>query len=202
MLTDFTTKEEMLDKLRAYTSSPDDDVLNYKEKIRSNLLSCPELLYALNNSEYENELFDKNGNLNEDGDWSLYYGDNIRPYIYFDETQTYNKNFIAYKVEFTEIPRYNSIEKYGQITFTIYCNSKDNFDKSTGVPRHDLIGAIVREHFNWTNIFGIQCKLVSNKEGITDSFVTRTLIFQTTNLNSILKTTNGTTRVINREVRT
>lgn len=51
-------KSEMLSKLRAYATSPDDDNIRIKEKIKQTLLNCPELLYALHNKELEGELFD------------------------------------------------------------------------------------------------------------------------------------------------
>ena len=46
-----TTKEDLLDKLRAYANNPDDDNIKYKDIIKKALLNCPELLYALNNNE-------------------------------------------------------------------------------------------------------------------------------------------------------
>ena len=63
-----TTKEELLNKLRTYASTPDDDNIRYKEKIHDALLNNVELLYALNNKELESELFDEDDNLliNED----------------------------------------------------------------------------------------------------------------------------------------
>ena len=52
-------------------------------------------------------------------------------------------------------------------------------DKLTGLPRHDLIASIIREQFNWSNIFGLQTKLISSKEYMTDNnYVVRTLVFQ------------------------
>lgn len=52
-------------------------------------------------------------------------------------------------------------------------------DKLTGLPRHDLIASIIREQFNWSSIFGLQTKLISSKESMTDNnYVVRTLVFQ------------------------
>ena len=49
-------------------------------------------------------------------------------------------------------------------------------DELTGIPRHDLIASIIRAKFNWSNILGMQLKLVYNKESITDNnYVVRTL---------------------------
>ena len=212
-MSDFiTTKEELLNKLRAYAETPDDDNIRYKEKIHDALLSNVELLYALNNEELESELFDEDENLLIDeetgellGEVDRYFGDNsnIRPYLFIPETQTDVKHYVCYQVMFNELPRYQNVQKYTEITFNIFVNGKDRTDKLTGIPRHDLIASIIREKFNWSNIFGMQTHLVSNKESITDNdYVVRTLIFQNTEVNSITVTPYGEMpNVINYKIR-
>ena len=195
-----TTKEDLLNKLRAYASTPDDDNIRYKEKIHDALLSNAELLYALNNEELESELFDGD-KLNIDketgellGEVDRYFGDNsnIRPYLFIPDTQTDVKHYICYQVMFNELPRYQNIQKYTEITFNIFVNGKDRTDKLTGIPRHDLIASIIREKFNWSNIFGMQTHLISSKESVTDNnYLVRTLIFQITDVNSITYTPLG-----------
>ena len=196
-----TTKEDLLNKLRAYASTPDDDNIRYKEKIHDALLSNVELLYALNNEELESELFDEDNNLLIDeetgellGEVDRYFGDNsnIRPYLFIPDTQTDVKHYVCYQVAFDELPRYPNIQKYTEITFNIFVNGKDRTDKLTGIPRHDLIASIIREKFNWSNIFGMQTHLISSKESITDNnYLVRTLIFQITDVNSITYTQLG-----------
>ena len=196
-----TTKEELLDKLRAYADTPDDDNIRYKEKIHDALLSNAELLYALNNEELESELFDEDDNLLIDeetgellGEVDRYFGDNsnIRPYLFIPDTQTDVKHYVCYQVAFDELPRYSNIQKYTEITFNIFVNGKDRTDKLTGIPRHDLIASIIRERFNWSNIFGMQTHLISSKESVTDNnYLVRTLIFQITDVNSITYTPLG-----------
>ena len=193
-----TTKEELLNKLRAYADTPDDDNIKYKDIIRKALLSCPELLYALNNNELEPELFDEDGNLLIDkdtgellGEVDRYFGDNsnIRPSLFIPDTQTTVNSYVCYQVMFDELPRYQNIYKYNEIIFNIFVNGKDRTDKLTGIPRHDLIASIIRERFNWSSIFGMQSKLISSKESITDNdYVVRTLIFQIEDTNSIVYT--------------
>ena len=193
-----TTKEELLNKLRAYADTPDDDNIKYKDIIRKALLSCPELLYALNNKELESELFDEDGNLLIDkdtgellGEVDRYFGDNsnIRPSLFIPDTQTTVNSYMCYQVMFDELPRYQNIYKYNEIIFNIFVNGKDRTDKLTGIPRHDLIASIIRERFNWSSIFGMQSKLISSKESITDNdYVVRTLIFQIEDTNSIVYT--------------
>ena len=193
-----TTKEELLNKLRAYADTPDDDNIKYKNIIRKALLNCPELLYALNNNELEPELFDEDGNLLIDkdtgellGEVDRYFGDNsnIRPSLFIPDTQTTVNSYVCYQVMFDELPRYQNIYKYNEIIFNIFVNGKDRTDKLTGIPRHDLIASIIREKFNWSSIFGMQSKLISSKESTTDNnYVVRTLIFQIEDTNSIVYT--------------
>jgi hypothetical protein len=208
---DIVTKDDLLNKLRAYASTPDDENVKYKDIIKNALLKCPELLYALHEKDLEDELFDDDGNINWDenqnplGEWDKYFGDssNIRPYVFIPETQTTVKHYVCYQVMFDELPRYNNIQKYTEITFTIFVDGKDAMDKRTGIPRHDLIASILREKFNWSNIFGMQTHLVSSKESTTDNnYIVRTLIFQITDINGLTNTPyNGKTSINNYKLR-
>ena len=206
------TKKDLLSKLRAYSKNPDDENIQYKKKIEKALLLNPCLLYALNEKDLESELFDKNGNinweLNEDtneyeplGEWDRYFGSgsNIRPYLFIPDTQTEVKHYICYQVAFDETPRYQDTLKF---TFTIFVHGNDRDDKLTGIPRHDLIASIIRERFNWSNIFGMQTHLISSKESTTDNnYLVRTLVFQVVDTNGIYKTIDGKTSITNYGVR-
>lgn len=199
------TKNDLLNKLRAYRTTPDDDIILYKQKIKDALLSNPYLLYALNDKELESELFDKNGNINWEwneesgeyeplGEWDRYFGSNslIRPFLFIPDTQTTVKCYICYQVGFQDTVRYQPGLKETQITFTIFVHGDNRMDKLTGIPRHDLIASIIRERFAWSNIFGMQTHLVSNRESTTDNnYVVRTLVFQLTDLNSKIQTPYG-----------
>ena len=113
-----TTKDELLNKLRAYADTPDDDNIKYKDIIKKALLNCPELLCALNNKELESELFDDDGNLLIDkdtgellGEVDRYFGDNsnIRPSLFIPDTQTTVNSYVCYQVMFDELRRYQNI---------------------------------------------------------------------------------------------
>lgn len=215
MVEELNTKEDLLNKLRSYRTAPDDDNILYKQKIKKALLSNPCLLYALNENKLESELFNDDGNINWEwneetkeyeplGEWDRYFGSdsNIRPFLFIPDTQTEVKHYICYQTSFNESPRYNTIEKYAQIIFTIFVHGNDRMDKSTGIPRHDLIASILRERINWTNIFGAHCELVSDRESTTDNnYLTRTLVFQLTALKNISQTQNNKSCVINNKVR-
>ena len=209
------TKNDLLNKLRAYRTTPDDENIQYKKKIEKALMLNPCLLYALNEKSLESELFDDDGNINWEwneetkeyeplGEWDRYFGgtSNIRPYLFIPDTQTEVKHYICYQVSFDEMPRYQDTLKYTNVTFTIFVHGNDRNDKLTGVPRHDLIASIIRERFNWSNIFGMQTHLVSSKESTTDNnYIVRTLVFQVVDTNGIVKTTNGITSTNNYQLR-
>lgn len=202
-MSDIGTKQELLDKLRHYSTAPDDENVRYKNIIKKTLLSCPELLYSIHEQSLESELFNPDGTINYDGEWDLYFGEtsNIRPYLYIPETQDTVKHYVCYQVSFDEIPSFNDIKKYTRITFTILVNGKDAMDKLTGIPRHDLIASVIREKINWSSIFGMKIKLVSSKESHSDNnYVVRTMIFELLDLNGIVYTPyNEETCIINND---
>ena len=209
------TKNDLLNKLRSYQTTPDDENIQYKKKIEKALMLNPCLLYALNEKSLESELFDDDGNINwewnEDtkeyeplGEWDRYFGSNsnIRPFLFIPDTQTEVKHYICYQVSFDEMPRYQDTLKYTNVTFTIFVHGNDRNDKLTGIPRHDLIASIIRERFNWSNIFGMQTHLISSKESTTDNnYIVRTLVFQVVDTNGIYKTTDNKTTVNNYQLR-
>lgn len=205
MVEKLVTKNDLLNKLRAYKTTPDDENIQYKKKIEKALMLNPCLLYALNEKSLESELFDDDGNINWEwneetkeyeplGEWDRYFGgtSNIRPYLFIPDTQTEVKHYICYQVAFDEMPRYQDTLKYTNVTFTIFVHGNDRNDKLTGIPRHDLIASIIRERFNWSNIFGMQTHLISSKESTTDNnYLVRTLVFQVVDTNGIANTPYG-----------
>lgn len=198
---DFSTKKELINKLIQYAESPDDDNIRYKNKIRDILIHTPELLYALNDKELEKELFDEDGNLNVEGEWDRYFGESalIRPYLYFPETTTDVKNFVCYQTMFNELVRGNVVEKYLDITFTIFVSKGNLIDKYTGIPRHDLIAAIIREKFAWCAFEVTKSKPTFNKESNMDNtYLVRTLQFEMILPNEMSVTRNGITSYANR----
>ena len=198
------TKQELLAKLTALTSVPDDNNIYLKEKVKKALLKSPELLYAFHNLDLENtELFNPDGAINYDGDWTMYYGEegNIHPYFYLPNTQDKVRHHLCFKTEFTDIPKYNQIMCYMNVTFLVMIDVRDAIDQLTGIARHDLISSIIRERFNWSNIFGSHCNIVSDKESFTDSnYIIRTIVIEQETTNNITGTRNGKRQVINKQL--
>ena len=75
--------------------------------------------------------------------------------------------------------------KEQHIQFVVFCHG-DDIDTGLGISRHDLLGYLIRDIFNWTNLLGLQLKLVYNRESVTDTnFSCRTLKFETVKPNSL-----------------
>ena len=116
------------------------------------------------------------------------YRINILPYYLMPDVRTEVINHICFETSFDEVQRYNDVMKLGQIIFYIICDTKSVIDKETGIARHDLLAALITDEFNWTNLFGTQVKLVSDRPNLIDSqFIGRTLIFEQITPDSIVK---------------
>lgn len=206
MAKNLTTKNDLLDKLRGFRTSPDDESIRYKNIIKDALIRCPELLYAINEKDLENELFNEDGDINWEydevskkyeplGEWDRYFGEhsNIRPFLHIPDVMTKVKTIVCYQVSFDDLPKYNARQKYTEITFTIFCHEDGLTDELTGIPRHDLIASIIRDRFNWSNIFGSQVHCTSSKESVMDNhYVTRVVTFEIEDLNGIYNQASGT----------
>lgn len=178
-------KEEIIKQLNEFKDKLDDDNIRFKEIVKQRLYTNELLIHVLHSLD-----------LNEDSP-DEYLGVNIRPSLIIPETQTKPTNYICYKSDFEEHPRYNDFYKIGVLTFVIMCPEEDMIDSETGIARHDLLGAIIKKIFNYTNIFGMQLKCISDRESTTDThYATRTVIFELTSPNNIYKDN----KVINKSV--
>ena len=183
--------ENQLQLLLGLKKQVDSDDIRYKEIIKKSLIDNDLIIYLLNNKELEDS----------EADPSDYLGVNILPYFLIHPTQHNVQNFICYEIGFRELERYNSKMKQLQITFYILCEEKNNIEKRTGIARHDLIGALILDIFNWSNLFGGQIHCVSDLPSVTDNdYATRTIIFEQLTDNNLAKTRNGTAQIIPRTI--
>ena len=181
---------EQIQTLRQYKTVMDDDNVRFKDVIKKSLIDDELIIYLLNNKELEDA----------EADPSDYLGINILPYFLIHPTQHNVQNFICYETSWKEMPRYNgNATKFQQVIFYVLCEEKNNIEKTTGIARHDLIGARIKDIFNWTNKFGTQCHVVSDVPSVTDSdYATRTITFELLDANNIVKTVTGVSRVVNK----
>ena len=154
-----------------------DDIIEMKRLIKQKLIADQDILEALHNHDIDIHSPDE------------FLDNNIYGFIRIPQTQDTVRNFICFTVDDIE-PSYNSHMKVQQIQFNCICHLED-IKTEFGIDRHDLLGYLVRDVFNWSNDFGKQFKLVYNKESTIDSdYYCRTLKFErecTNNLNKAIR---------------
>ena len=183
-----------IQNLRAFRDSLDNDNIKLKQQIKKKLLSDKYIIPVLNNKELEKT----------DAEPDDYFGVNILPFFILPDTQTKVDNFICFETsnEVKYSMNYNaSVRKTQQITFTILCNDKNDIDKETSLPRHDLLAALIQNMFNYEVFLGGRWILVSDRASVTDThYLMRTLLFQQDTDNNLVKTVNGKPKIINHSV--
>lgn len=152
-----------------------DDIITMKRKIKQLLISDEDILRALNNPDIDLDSPDE------------FLDNNIYGFIRIPTTQDTVRNFICFTVDDIEEHRFNEVMKVQYIQFTAICHLSD-MKTEYGIDRHDLLGYLIRDDFNWTNEFGLQFKLIYNKESTIDSdYYCRTLKFEAIKPNHINK---------------
>lgn len=152
-----------------------DDIISMKRLIKQTLISDPDILETLHNPDIDMDSPDE------------FLDNNIYGFIRIPTTQDTVRNFICFTVDDIEEHQYNEVMKIQYIQFNCICHL-DDMKTEYGIDRHDLLGYLVRDTFNWTNLFGLQFKLVYNKESTIDSdYYCRTLKFMAVKPNSLNK---------------
>lgn len=153
----------------------DDDIITMKRLIKQKLIADPDILEALHNPDIPLDSPDE------------FLDANIFGFIRIPQTQDTVRNFICFTVDDIEEHQYNEVMKIQYIQFNCICHL-DDMKTEYGIDRHDLLGYLVRDTFNWSNLFGLQFKLVYNKESTVDSdYYCRTLKFMAQKPNSLNK---------------
>ena len=152
-----------------------DDIIEIKRLIKQKLIYDQDILEALHNTNLDLDSPDE------------FLDNNIYDFIRIPQTQDTVRNFICFTVDDIEDHKYNSHMKVQQIQFVCICHLED-MKTDYGISRHDLLGYLIRDVFNWSNDFGLQFKLVYNKESTMDSdYYCRTLKFERDCTNSLNK---------------
>ena len=143
----------------------EDDICRMKRQIKQMLIADTDILEALHSKidiDSPDEFLDTH----------------IFGFIRIPNTQDTVRNFICVTVDDIEEHRFNEVMKLQDITFVTICHLSD-MKTEYGIDRHDLLGYLIRETINWTNLFGLQFKLIYNKESTIDGdYYCRTLKFQ------------------------
>ena len=171
--------DKEIQEIIEYKKHYENDNIYYKEIIKNKLINNKKIIYSLNNKDLDIDCP------------ADYMGENILPFYMLVGTQTKAQHYICFETSFEEISRYNKVMKIGRVVFYILCDNKDIYDSKSGIARHDLLAALITDEFNWTNMFGTQIQLVSDVPTVIDSnYAGRTLVFEQTTTNSIIKNKN------------
>ena len=152
-----------------------DDICEMKRQIKQMLISDADVLEVLHNPDIDIDSPDE------------FLDNNIFGYIRIPTTQDTVRNFICVTVDDIESHNFNEAMKIQNIQFTAICHLSD-MKTEYGIDRHDLLGYLIRDIFNWTNMFGLQFHLIYNKENSIDGdYYCRTLKFEAVKPNSLNK---------------
>lgn len=152
-----------------------DDIAEMKRLIKQKLILDQDILEALHNPDIPLDSPDE------------FLDNNIYGFLRIPTTQDTVRNFICFTVDDIEENRFNEVMKKQYIQFYAICHL-DDMKTEYGIDRHDLIGYLIRDTFNWSNMFGLQFKLIENKERTMDSdYYCRVLVFEATKPNSLNK---------------
>ena len=179
--------------LLQFRNTVDSDEIKVKEQVKRKLIENKYIIHVLNNKELEEA----------EAEPDEYFGKAIMPYYIIEPTQTNVQNSICFTVGFDKVYASNKAMKRLLLTFEILCEQKTAIDEDTSTARQDLLAALIKDQFNYTNIFGAKIVCVENKELVVDTnYAARQLIFEQLTDNNLVKSTGklSTTRLINKEI--
>lgn len=151
----------------------DDDIVRKKRIIGEMLYSDPDIIEVLDNKELDPTCPEE------------YLYQNIFPFIRVPGTQDVSKNFITFMLDDVDSAQSNKAMKSQFLKVIIFVH-QNLVETKHGAERHDLLAFLVKDVFHLSNRLGLQLKLMSNREGFTDTeYCTRTLQFEITTPNSM-----------------
>ena len=177
-------------------NSMDSDDIRIKEKIKEVLLNNRFLLHVIDDKALE-------ANLEDDGTGAdEYFGSHILPYYLINPVQHAAETYVCYECSYNNTDRYSRVSasyKELAINFQILSNYKVLINPETGIPKHDLLAAIIIDQFNFSNFFGQTIYLISDQPSVVDNdFACRTLTFRQTTDNNLTKQINGVQQFANK----
>lgn len=168
--------QERIDRLFSCRNEQGFDSISYdKRKILEDLYKDSDIIEILNNKELQAV-----NACPED-----YYNVNIYSFLKIPDAQSKVKNFICFEVNDTEIVYSNNIMVSKQIIFRTIAH-QDDVSTIWGIDRQDLLAALVKERFQWSNILGTQLiKTYDSGKVAENGYYYRNMYFEQTAPNDI-----------------
>lgn len=143
-----------------------DDVYRFKYHIANKLTHNNDLLRALHHQDLS---FEKP--LNGDA----FIDTCIFDYLKLPENKSEVRNYICYEVD---VMNGGTRNYYVHVTFRIVCHDED-IKTDWNINRMDLISLIIRNDFNWEDVFGEKMVLLSDRANMTQQrYYYRDIVFQ------------------------
>ncbi len=156
------------------TSEGYDDISHSKRLIMERLYSDPDVIEVLNN-------LDLDPSIPED-----YVEVNLFSRLVIPNMQNEAKNYICFEVEDTEDMLTNDIMMTKVVTFIAVANEQEATTK-WGIDRHDLLGYLIKDLFNWSNIIGLHLKKFYDGADVSDNgYYYRVIKFKTVSINGLV----------------
>jgi hypothetical protein len=147
----------------------DSEVIDYKRKIINKLVSIPEVYDFINNTEITKA--------------AQMVNKNIFSYMRIPDSTITVKNYICFDFNSKKLNK-NSVFKTCTVNMGIICHH-DTIETVYG-NRHDVLGGIIINSLNWTNILGFDLELISDTEAIlAEKYHVRTLQFVNLTTNNL-----------------
>lgn len=147
------------------------DVTKYKNKITNKLCSISDVVTLINNPDITQDNSDKMKDTH------------VFSYMKIPNTTMSVKNYICFDFN-AKSSNYNELYKNINITIAAICHESEM--KTVWGNRHDVMGGVILENFNWSNFIGLELELYSDTESILEKeYHVRTLQFKNLTLNSL-----------------
>lgn len=151
----------------------EDDIIRKKRIVAKTLYSDPDIIEVLDNQQLDPNCPDE------------YLYTNIFPFIRIPGVQDVTKSYITYSLDDMDSVQNNDAFKSQHLKVVIFVH-KDAVQTQWGAERHDLLAYLVKDVFHLSNQLGVQMKLLSDREGVTDTdYCSRTLQFTMTTPNGV-----------------
>lgn len=151
-----------------------DDIERYKYRIMQMLTSNTDLINALHNHELQ-------GHKGDD-----YRFVNIFNFLKIPNTQSTVKNFVCFEVQDVEQPRYTEGLMTKYIVFRTVSH-EDDVQTDYGIARQDLLALIIKNEFDWSQVFGMHIEKIQDYGKITENgYYYREFIYETTSTNNLV----------------
>lgn len=184
--------QEMLDVIAKTHNKPSkdgylDDIDRCKYVIMEELTNNQDILWTLHNEKLESICKKDKKNKKDvvlNGD--LYKNESIFNFLKIPDIQDTVKNYICFEVNDTETSRNNASFIIRNIKIRTISHNVD-YKTDYGIARQDLLAAIIKYKFDWSNIFGLHIKKVQDQGFTTkDGYYYRDIVYETIAPNNLI----------------